>query len=361
MTPISTLVLTLIALHVIEGLFWIKRSAVPFAQRWRGFGVVSTENPFGDGTHCFLLASPLPPLFPLYVVEPWPLVITRDQAWLIDGDTKLAITPEQAAEAQAETKEVLGPGFRFKTSSPTGARLVAKALLTFGKSSPEEREAQAEAALKARTDRTAIAARKLELEAQTRVLGALGNLFPWVMFGVVLGVFYVPFLGPRWPALVATLALVLVLIWIEMFRAHRALYPKLRWDRAMKMLLLCLSFPAAARARAWLGRDALAAFDPLAVASVLLEKPALEAFAAPLWRRLEHPLTTELEPAAERERLRKAYRRLLGEFGIKTTDLLAPPTPSGPEAKSYCPRCRAEYAEPSGACPECPGVERVRF
>ena len=47
MTPVASLFVTLAVLHVLEGLFWIRRAATPFVRTWRGHRVARTDAPLG--------------------------------------------------------------------------------------------------------------------------------------------------------------------------------------------------------------------------------------------------------------------------------------------------------------------------
>ncbi|MCK6551693.1 DUF4231 domain-containing protein, partial [Myxococcota bacterium] len=218
MSPISTLFLALVGLHVIEGLLWVRRDALTFVRGWRRWHLSDGTGGFGNASHRFQLLSPLPPLFERHVVPPLAAGATRD--------------------------------------------VLVRA-----------------------HDVAAIEARLAEYRRSTRLLQVLSNVAPFVILGALALFFFAPTGFERWPVLLASVAVVLVATWVETYRVHKKLYPANRADRAQKLVLLVLSFPAAARARAWLGRDVLAGFDPVAVASVLLPREELVALVADAWRR----------------------------------------------------------------------------
>lgn len=350
---------------------WVRRSASVFRRRFGEVRLASTDGPFGNATHTFVALSPLPPLPEMFVVEAWPFVLGEETVWAVSAEGTAAVgevrrTAAEVAGAHREGKEVYAKGRLVETSSAALASTLAEALRRWASLSPAERGAFAEAAIEARFDRSAITARLALLVHETRRLAILGNLFPFLLFGGLWAFFFVPAVAERWPALLALLLGVLLFTWIETYRVHRRLYPEERGDRAMKIFMLVLSFPAAARAKAWLARDALANYHPLAVASVLLSGPRLVAMAQAGWLSLKHPLGPIPEGAepdlrAARERLSRAYQKLLREVGIDPADLERPPTPSNATARSYCPRCLEEYVEDSGACPDCQSVERRPF
>lgn len=361
----------LILLHGVEGVLWVRRSATVFRRRLRTYQVAATDGPFGNAAHTFLLLSPFPPLPEMFVVEPWPLILGAERVWLLSAEGGAAgpeVHPsaEEVAKARSDAKAVHAKGPLAQTSSAVLASALADALRRWAALPQGERASFAQAALEARFDRQALAARLTLLSQLTRRLAIVGNLFPLLLFGGLWAFFFLPGAAERWPALVVTLFLVLLFVWLEFFRVHRRLYPDERGDRAMKMFMLIFSFPAAARAQAWLARDALAGFHPLAVASLLLSGPRLEAVARSHWLSLQHPLGAAPEGAAAdlsatRARLAEAYRKVLREAGVDVAQLERAPAPSNASARSYCPRCLEEYVEPSGACPDCPGVERRSF
>jgi len=363
--------LALLFLHGVEGVLWVRRSASVFRRRFANYRLASTDGPFGNATHTFVALSPLPPLPEMFVVEAWPLVFGEETVWALSAEGaamngEASRTAEEVAGAYREGKEVYAKGRLAETSSAVLASTLAEALRRWAALSPAERASFAEAAVEARFDRSAITARLALLAHQTRRLAILGNFFPFLLFGGLWAFFFVPAVAERWPALLATLLGVLLFTWIETYRVHRRLYPEERGDRAMKMFMLVLSFPAAARAKAWLARDALANYHPLAVASVLLTGPRLVAAAKAAWLSLKHPLGLIPEGAepdlrAARERLSRVYQKLLREVGIDPAELERPPTPGNATARSYCPRCLEEYVEVSGACPDCRSVERRPF
>lgn len=296
MSPISTLFLVLLGLHVVEGLLWVPRDALTLVRGWRRWHLSDRTGGFGNATHRVELLSPFPPLFERHVVPRLGATLTR----------------EQLAHAY---------------------------------------------------DVKAIEARLAEFRASTLFLQALSNLAPFVIFGALAAFFFAPSGFERWPVLLATVAIVLVTTWVETYRVHKRLYPAKKADRAQKLVLLVLSFPAAARARAWLGRDVLAGFAPLAVASVLLPREAFVELAAYAWRHEANPTTAERAAiaagdAAAREREQSARRELLAKAGVGIEELSKPPARTSPSARAHCPRCHAEYVDAVGPCPDCPGVDR---
>lgn len=374
MDPAWLFIGALVALHVIEGLFWVRREAVGFARGARSHRVVRPGGPFGNHRGGFLLLSPLPPLGETFVVEPSPLTVGAEQVWLTPAET--LGTPEapapgagswswvEATRVRREAKAVFGPGKRSaNTSSGRLAADLVQHLHALAELKPKARAKAATAAAERGHDVAAVKARLRAFEKATARLGIYGNAWLPLMLGGAYGLFFVPAALDRWPYLLGAMGVLLVLTWVELFIAHRRLYPDLRGERWLKLMLMVLSPPAASRARAWLARDALAGFHPLAVAAALLPQDDFRAFAGEVWRDLVHPLgPDDPEAAADltaaRARLMTAHRRLLVAQGVEPDSLDGPPEVLEPSVRAYCPRCHETFLDPDGDCSDCPGVPR---
>jgi len=58
MSPVATLFATLLFLHVVEGILWVRRSASAFVRAWRRYRPVGTRTPLGNADHTLLLCRP---------------------------------------------------------------------------------------------------------------------------------------------------------------------------------------------------------------------------------------------------------------------------------------------------------------
>lgn len=365
MNPAVSLVLTLLALHVLEGVYWVRRAAFGFRRGWRRrFSLDAHDGPLGNADHRVLILSPLPPLPELHVVEDWPVDFAEDQVWA-GPDAELG--PEQARQAEADGKEVRAGAWCARCSSPVAAFALAKTLRAFGGASAGQRDSVVEAHLETRHDPEAVAARLALYRGSTRHQQVIGNLLPWLLIGGTAVYFLVPELSHLGPWALLFGASLLVVTWFELYRLHKKLYPELSADRVMKVAMVVFSFPAAARARAWLGRDLLADFDPLVVAQVLLEPEAFRRFAQVRWRQLQHPKggarwsELQAKTAHGRARLLRHQDRALRRAGLVPDELLRPPAKESRDAVAYCPRCTAQFREVEGSCADCPGVLRLKF
>ena len=184
----------------------------------------------------------------------------------------------------------------------------------------------------ARTREAAAAAtRWLGILSDVALLG-LGVLLPGLAFWLG-GERALLFFGPSYLVLhVALLAL--------LGRAHRRLRPG-RGDLFEVLFSAALYPPLLLRSAAELRRQALGGFHPAAVAAEILPRSAALDF-----------LRAELA-RARGERERGAILGVVARLGSSEEALFAPPAPSDPFARSYCPTCRIEYRLDAGVCIDC--------
>lgn len=111
--------------------------------------------------------------------------------------------------------------------------------------------------------------------------------------------------------------------------------------------------PAAAHVRSLTGRDLYVAFDALAVAAVLLPRPAFVAAA----RERYHALRASQRAAPHADDVLRvqehAWRRVVVAVGLDEASVLRAPTRQAECAASYCPVCSTEYRAGVDACADC--------
>jgi hypothetical protein len=173
------------------------------------------------------------------------------------------------------------------------------------------------------------------------------------------------------------LAGVFLATWITgalFFRAHRRLLPEARLERIGQLAMVALlpiSPLIAVRAVDAIARSALHGFHPLAVAIALTPPEQQRAFATHLirdarWPR--RPVCLSDEPgaprveAAYREALLRHLEELAEQASIAAADVTARPAlEEGLAARSYCPRCHAQFEHDVDVCADCGGVPVEAF
>lgn len=147
------------------------------------------------------------------------------------------------------------------------------------------------------------------------------------------------------------------------WRAHARLEPRDWTTRLGRALMIAACFPVAFRARASLGRDALALVHPAAVAAALLPQGRARGFLAATLRRWTHLAAPPDAGSRDEATLRPAAAAISTQVeaiarasGIDPAALVDSPRLGDTSIRSWCPRCLATYVHASGVCAECPGV-----
>jgi hypothetical protein len=296
----QVLFLVLVAIYLSDCLIWVRHDAVAFVapslRRWRLRRPSAT---FGNERGGVVLVNPLPPLGRIYVCPLVPAgLLPETPAWPEEDSRPAA----EAALARALDTEAVARGVAEQAQISGPLQISCNLLLAY-------------------------------------LLG-LAPLAAWLHgLEATLG------------GILAGLALMLALAVGQWWLLHRKAFPERRFERRLHAFLMLIAPPGAIRAHDALSRDALAGFHPLAVARVLLPPQRFEAFARRTLLELRHP-----EPGAELPGLQApllaACERLVRDAGLDLEALLAPPAPEE-GCRSYCPRCRTQYALNQGRCSEC--------
>jgi hypothetical protein len=317
----------------------VRCDARVFRARWKRFGLQEGGALFGNGSFGLNLAWPLPPLGTIHVC-----------------DAPLAAVPG-AGTPQADGRRLLAGGRELaRASSPRQAALWAAELRA-----PAASAAELERRERERYDTRWIAERRAAAES------ARAPVLPWAQAQLLFCFAGAPLLVDRLgllPALPWLLGALLVLQLggvVAFARAHALLWPAERGARRGEIASIALSPPGLMRAGDLLTRDLFAGRAPLAVASVLLERPDFERVAGRALREARHPPPAPaLDPEARLCELR-ALERFLEQQGLEPARLDAEPERLGEDCLCYCPRCQTQYVLPAGACTACSGVALVPF
>ena len=190
------------------------------------------------------------------------------------------------------------------------------------------------------------------VQHETRWLRAASDVYAVALFA--LSPLLVVWFGPEAGLLRALLPLgALHLLTLFSFAlAQRRLDPTRTGDLVEALIAMALYPPLLLRGHADLTTGALSGYHPAAVAAVLLEGPALQAF---LRRELVRARAASHESAGSEVAALEAaaIETLVESLGDSAEALLAPPAPIDPLVKSYCPACHEGYRCSSGVCTDC--------
>ncbi|HEX4932517.1 MAG TPA: hypothetical protein VFV33_05005, partial [Gemmatimonadaceae bacterium] len=166
-----------------------------------------------------------------------------------------------------------------------------------------------------------------------------------------------------WPYLLTGALILHVLTLVSFARAYASLAAPGDESWWWKVLPFALSPPAATAAHLALTKPLLLRYHPIEVADSLCQDESFRGFALSEWRRIgftQAPAMEGVSPDAAVEgperRERQALQELIeARLGSDALSHLPPPGRS-PGARSYCPRCHAQYIMRSGDCTDCVGV-----
>ena len=160
-------------------------------------------------------------------------------------------------------------------------------------------------------------------------------------------------------------ALALQALTIVGFRlAYRAVSEAADPNWLWKALPLLLAPPAATAGHLALTKPLFTGHHAVSVAAELCTDDEFRGLALTHLRRLEFPVATTAVPLGDGDRYDKQIReirRVIAERLGAGSDALVDPPRRSLTAKSYCPRCLAEYTASEESCSDCTGVPLKRF
>jgi hypothetical protein len=203
-------------------------------------------------------------------------------------------------------------------------------------------------------DGEAISGRLAELRAASRAVRAWGIALFLFFFALAPAVAWTEGLARSGLFLLALLLALVSGTILSFLRAHRTLFPQDSRERRSRAIFFAVAPLGAIRAADALSRDLLAEFHPVAVAKAVCTPEAH----LDLARRalLELRFGPSAGDRSAGHATLRALENHLREAGINPERLLEPPTPSDPNCRSYCPRCRNQYVVSEGGCADCAGV-----
>lgn len=331
-----------VAFYVLDSLAFRAAGEVLFARRHRRF-VAGRAGP--------ILAGLLPGADVLSGFD-LPVRLSGEGVAWPNPDGFVLIPWETLGLVRREERTVQAAGHAVHTPSPDAAKHLASVLVRLRETPVERREDELRAFFEEASDIGAIRdlltrssrfGRALEVLGYALLLGAF-VLIPLGLGGRLAAVpdpaFVLLGLLPVWMA-------ILVLSWLTLRGCG------LEASGCLTTLATFVFFPpAAAHVRSLLPRRLFSAFDPMALAAVLLPAPAFRDFARETFHRVRKE-SGDASLASHARLAEGAWRRAVAASGQTVDDVLRPPETSDPTASSYCPLCSTEYRAGFAACSEC--------
>lgn len=333
-----------LALYVFDSVVWVRAFELLFVRRAAAFELHRQG----------LQLVGLLPVAEVVAVFDLPLCFGPGRlAWEApDGWRELAW--DAVGEVRVEERWVRSAGgIALRLASREAALHTAAVLRGARDASPVQRLKVVATLLARRGDVAAVRALRERHLRHARALDVLGGVMLAGTFGVLPLAVSSTWTG--WPPLTLLLlglgavhASVLALCW----RTLRGC--GMTRAAALAALVPLFLFPASsAHARSLIGRNLYVGFDPLAVAAVLLPRPALIVAARERYHaaRLRRPPAGEL--AGDLRLLDELWRGIVRAACLDPDEVLRAPRPQDPSAAAYCPACSTEYRAGATLCSDC--------
>jgi hypothetical protein len=359
MSDTQALYVVLCVLYLSDCFFWVHRHSIAFTtltgRRWRA---VFPSTTLGNRQGGVVLASPLPPLGPVYFSHLLPVSLSPTHVYSYVSQTLgkggrprqqgllLAYKDITSVEVSGRDIHINGKPF-VRSPSPQQAALLADFVKRLLALKEERRAEEIRTALRATFDVEGAGKQIADQSKQSITLRifcnfAIGYLFllaPALVWFYGITRFLLPIAVYVW--LIA--GSIAYIFW----RLHRSLFPDARGERVGCVAKMILCPPLAIRASDVLTSQLLAVYHPLAVAALLCSEEDFRRFAKSVLLDLRHPLAMEPMGAGERateQWYRAILQKLAEEFvagrGLDLTELLKP----------------SAYMVLEGECADCPGV-----
>jgi hypothetical protein len=357
-------------IYLSECLLWLPDQAVAFSAAfgrlkpaWRPEFLQRVDS------HAEIL-SPFPWSRSVIAAD-WPVAVSPDGLCILSGSkagTFLAFDQLKPVEADQRTLRL--NGIATKCAASDGAAHVAKLLQELRSLPAAQRSVVLSVAVQSSFSLAGVSSRLEEVERVTSSLRIVSLfLFLWVfVHGSVL--YYT--VEPH-PGMLTRYLTPLGILWlagIVLFAfAQRRLLTNSSTEQVSRIATMCFSPAGVMRASSAITREAFSAFNPAAVAAVIMQSSSFRITVCERIRHLQHPSESDFPEATDEFKMARdwfrnqhltALVRMLAELNIAPEDLLKAPIRDN-DARTWCPRCLNQYTLESGTCHDCIDISLLGF
>lgn len=210
--------------------------------------------------------------------------------------------------------------------------------------------------------REVLDAGRARLDAARRICGrVLPACWAMLLYLVVLvpATLLLGLVAHGWIVLAGALLLIQGGLLSVFWFSYRALHPGETWQCVHHLVAMLFFPPAGVFACDRLVSELTDDIHPLTASLVLLSTRKARALVADQLRQWKYPVAGDIAPP-DAEVIEALFETVTA-LGPEFEDILAPPERDGAISAAFCPRCLAQFTGIGGACPDCPGIDTVRF
>jgi hypothetical protein len=354
--------LVLIALYLLECVFWLRAGLVAFVS---GFGAARATVSSETGVRSFPDFGPWVPFGLRFKVQQWPVMVSptgiqQGSPFLLVRSLQVrpfgrSVRFEEITSIAADNRDLLVNGESFAHfADHASARRFAARLQAIRKLPERERAHEINAWLAERLDPQHVATKWSEFRRRTRGIRVISTLqFVVLVLTVPTLLWMLVAVSQIWLLLLEVWVGLLVLHSILFVRAHRALYPGATGSLIQSLVLHTLVPVTVTRASIHLSEKVLIDHEPLAVAKLLAGATEFRTLARHVLGGVTQPSRLGQSEISHwfAEHFTATAERLLLE--LPHDQVFAMPEQRDADGLTYCPRCHEQYVVSEGCCQTC--------
>lgn len=376
MSDAQSLLLVVVVFHLVHCLEWVRADAVLFVRLGRRIVRQRPGDLVGNREAGFAWRSPLPPLAGAITTVPWRFSVSPEGVYGFvapcserrerASQTRLyaAFETMESVEWTTEHDVVIDGSVLARLPSEAEARRALDFIADLAEMPYERREGRVLSEIARAFDDERFAERLGAVDRAGRPVRAAAHLMFALLFVVCPLVSWRLGFGRSWLPMFVSVVGAWIAIGLLFVRAHRALDPDAKRERRTALWTVMITPIAAMRADERLRQGRFVAFAPVTAAVRLLHGTERHRYVAATLRDLRYPLAESESRGAQarateewfRLRWTRAAEALARDAGVEPNEVFGAPRPDEPGCKTYCPRCRDQFASDVAACDRC-GVE----